>query len=586
MERTLWILKLGYRGQELVCDKDAHTPALSPLGEAVAYLCRSSGTTQLWITNPDGSKKQQLTDIDAGNNAFVIKKQFSLDHSPIIWTHDGQHIMFARSGLDDDVAQLWSVPITGGEATQLVELQNNACSFIGWQDDNELLISSGPCIYLVSSRSGACRLFIEEQHCLSAVDRSGTSWLARIDGDKLKIGVVVNGRWQESCQLDYQPYNDRPLAIQPDTGRLFLLRRSGTLQTLIQVDLSSGKTHIISKVGEVVAAEANNCRLLSISKTGPFWVPISTPYHPAELYAYSDPVRELVSEFNPVVEELALPSVSAITWQSDGWTIEGLLVTPAKASAPYLTLVFLHSGPEKAVEQSFECLNSPRAGTAAALFASEGFAVLLVNFRGSTGYGKEFMSQLGDYHLFDRPMQDIIAGLEMLTAKGIVDPKAIGIYGKSYGAMLTILAIGHSEIFRGALAAFGYYDLELQAKYAGQPFHTLRDTRRGNIDPEEVWKQPELWQLVSPIEHAQKIRTPVLLIETSAERRPGMEAQPLLNILKTNNVESYLKYYPDAFHGGGWNDEYKRSYMQQAIDWFQHTLMGKDLPERFYKHGI
>lgn len=613
MQRSLWILGPGRDGRSPVCVDDGHAPAWSSSGGAIAYLCRTSGTTQIWCIRLNNGEKLQLTDLDWGDNAFVIHGRFSYnrsEYSPLTFTLDGEHILFALSKREDSKAayctptnpveleggreesqtqqsssvELWSVSVSGGQPSLLTELPHIRCCFVGWRENGELLVSCGSHFYSIAPSSGTCTLFAEEEHCLGAVDQSGVLWLVKAGQDYIMVGPVLNGEWQQSCEFPYQPSIDRPIAIQPDLGRLFLLRRSGVQQALIQADFSSGCCRTISEANEVVAALNNNYRLLSVSKHGSFWVPISTSDRPSELYTYSSSdTKRLVSDFNPLVEELDLPQVSRVAWQSDGWSIEGLLVSPAGTAGnpPYPTLVYLHPGPEIAVEQSFESINSPRAASAASLFAANGFAVLLVNFRGSAGYGKEFMSQLGDYHLYDRPLHDVFTGVEMLSTQGIIDPNAIGIYGMSYGAMLTIWAIGQTDMFRSALAACGNYDERRAARITGMPFHTLIDTRRGNADPEEIWQRPELWELVSPIENAWKIRTPLFLVETGADRRLIKQAQPVFNTLRRHNVESYMAYYPNAFHGGGWNEGYRYDYLRRALAWFRHTLKEEELPSWF-----
>ena len=174
-----------------------------------------------------------------------------------------------------------------------------------------------------------------------------------------------------------------------------------------------------------------------------------------------------------------------------------------------------------------------------------------------------------------------MTGVDSLVDRGIADPEALGIYGHSYGADLAVWAIGHTDRFRGALAAVGSYDHEFVARYSGYSFHTLLPSRRGEVDADEVWRRPELFRHLSPMAHASTIRTPLLLVETSAERQVFSRARPLLNTLGALKVETFLAYYPNAFHTGGWNDGYKRDYLRRTLAWFRHTLLNSELPSWF-----
>jgi len=607
MRRCLWVMAHDSPGQTLLCDQDAHAPAWSNSGQTVAYLSRASGTTQIWRIALNIDSKQQLTGVQGRDgNAF--------QRCQLIWTPDDQRVVFTTTGANEpendtqpgkyknpvDVqstqrpqeayrpgpVQLWSVAATGGEPELLATLDHPFRKLIGWPSDGDtLLLSCGADIRSVSLLTGEQRLMIRKGHRLAALDQSGELWLLEGNDGALEIGRVTRSGWEQVRSFEYDAFLEEPLALLPDVGKLYLLRRRGVIRRLVAADLNTGNSRTITGSDEVAAADHNPSELLSVPPGGPLWLPVSTPDRPAEIYVNAPDVgKRRVSDLNPLAERLKLPEVRRITWQSDRWEIEGLLVLPTnggrRGRCP--TLAYLHGGPERLVEYSFESLSSPRGESAAYYLAGNGFAVLLVNFRGSQGYGKEFLSQLGDYHLLDRPSQDVMAGVDALVADGIADPEALGIYGQSYGAMLTAWTIGHTDMFRGAvMAACGHYDLELHARYSGRGFHTLNDMRKGSADPNEVWQRPELWRLISPMEHVHKVRTPVLFVETSAERRPGQEARPFFNTLRAVGVEACMAYYPNAFHGGGWNDGYKRDYMRRTLVWFRHALLDEDLPAWF-----
>jgi len=436
----------------------------------------------------------------------------------------------------------------------------------------------------VTVGEGRHEVLLRQPHCLAALDRSGQLWLVTDDAGLLTITRVADGKCETTNEFEYEQTSDCPFALLPDARKLYLLRRRGVLRQLVEADLESGSLHTITGAQEVAAAAYNSCSLLAVPPQGPLWFPLSTPSRPAEVYVCApDSRKRQVSDLNSLAEGVAVPEVRKVTWESARWQIEGLLVMPMtrEAQGPCPTLVYLHGGPERAVEYAFEVLASPRSESAAYYFAVRGFAVFLPNFRGSSGYGREFQAQIGDYHLFDRPFQDVMCGVRALIDRGIADPEAMGIYGQSYGADLTVWTIAHSDAFRGAVAAAGTYDYEFVGRYSNQLFHTLVDTRRGTAEPEEVWRHPELFRHLSPMAHASTIHTPMLLVETFAERRGFSRARPLFNTLRALSVETSMAYYPNAFHGGGWNDGYKRDFMRRTLAWFRHCLVAEDLPDWF-----
>jgi len=311
----------------------------------------------------------------------------------------------------------------------------------------------------------------------------------------------------------------------------------------------------------------------------------ATRNDPTELYVLNNSEMKKISNFSQTDLPLKIPQVKVIKYNSSGWDIESLLVMPAdyEPGHKYPTLIYLHGGPEHYVEASFTELISARAESAAHLLACNGYIVLLPNFRGSEGYGEEFLDQLGNYQMFRAPYNDVMAAVNQLIQNGIADPDKLGIYGSSYGAMLTAWTLSQTNCFKGAVSAVGVYDTLHSDRSNGTAFHAYSEfaNRLGNADPHAMWNNPEVYKVLDSIENISKMNTPLLLMETSAERENGENARILFNGLRYFGVESYLVYYPKAFHNGGWNDEYKKDYMLRLLAWFDYCLKGVALPEWF-----
>ncbi|GMA66139.1 hypothetical protein GCM10025859_65810 [Alicyclobacillus fastidiosus] len=292
-----------------------------------------------------------------------------------------------------------------------------------------------------------------------------------------------------------------------------------------------------------------------------------------------------VSTFNEELVAERMPTSHVINYPSGEFSIEAILVLPPDYSSDkaFPTLVYVHGGPETHVNASFTELISARAESAAIHLANQGYVVLLPNCRGSDGYGAEFESEIGSYQVMNKPYQDIMCGIDYLVEQGITDASLLGIYGSSYGAQVTAWTVSHTSRFGAAVCAVGvHYDALFVDRYHGDSFLTYRDTRKGNAEKVDIWTKPELMRQISPIEHVASVETPMLLVETSGERTDDYSyAQPYFNGLTKMGKEAYLVYYPEAFHNGGWNDEYKKDYMQRLVCWFDYCLKGFQLPEWF-----
>ena len=195
---------------------------------------------------------------------------------------------------------------------------------------------------------------------------------------------------------------------------------------------------------------------------------------------------------------------------SDGVWIHGYVTLPArlKAGETPPMVVLPHGGP-----------HGPRDSwgfhSEVALLASEGFAVLQVNFRGSGGYGEQYM-EAGYRHWGDRIMQDIIDATHWAISKGEADPKRLCIYGGSFGGYAAMQAsIVEPDLFRCAVGYAGVYDLTL----VGHD-DDISETRLGRgVVRRYLGDDEDELKRNSPAFHAGLIKARVLLIHGKADRR-------------------------------------------------------------------
>lgn len=197
-----------------------------------------------------------------------------------------------------------------------------------------------------------------------------------------------------------------------------------------------------------------------------------------------------------------------ISYQArDDLTIEGFLTTPLgyqqDVSAALPTIIFPHGGPISFDDDGFDYWTQ--------FFANRGFAVLQMNFRGSHGYGFDFM-QMGLQGWGLQMQDDVEDGTRWLIKKGIADPKRICIVGASYGGYAALMgAVRTPELYQCVISFAGVTDVEDLVK-------SHRRFTNYEIVKKQVGDNFDLLEQRSPLTHAEKIQVPVLLIHGTKDR--------------------------------------------------------------------
>lgn len=189
---------------------------------------------------------------------------------------------------------------------------------------------------------------------------------------------------------------------------------------------------------------------------------------------------------------------------SDGVPIEGWHLAREGREEPQPTVLFLHGGPELSCGHVFRFDFH--------LLAANGYAVLMVNFRGSAGYGEPFMRAIqGDWGT--RTYPDYMAVLDEAIAKGLADPQRLGVWGASYGGFATCWAVCRTHRFKAALAESCVSDLALLYYLSDVPDLFVRGM---GGRPYEI---PDVYRSRSPITYAHRCRTPTMLMHGEADLR-------------------------------------------------------------------
>ncbi|WP_371931163.1 prolyl oligopeptidase family serine peptidase [Shewanella sp. ULN5] len=276
-----------------------------------------------------------------------------------------------------------------------------------------------------------------------------------------------------------------------------------------------------------------------------------------------------LSNINPQVDSWQLPQISLVSWQApDGTTVEGILELPYgyKAGNGKLPLVVqIHGGPTSATPYSLQHRSYGRT-----TFAANGWALLSPNYRGSTGYGDKFLTDLiGNEHQIE--VADIMAGVDKLIADGIIDGDKMAVMGWSNGGYLTNALISTTDRFKAASSGAGVFDQRLQWMLEDTPGHVL------NFMQGLPWEQPQAYDKASSLTYANKITTPTLIhIGEKDHRVPVGHAQGLYRSLKHYlNVPVELIVYPGEGHGLS-HYQHRKAKMEWDKKWFEHYVLKQE----------
>ncbi|MGR3764158.1 S9 family peptidase [Rossellomorea sp. NS-SX7] len=260
-----------------------------------------------------------------------------------------------------------------------------------------------------------------------------------------------------------------------------------------------------------------------------------------------------------------------ISWQShDGLEIEGVLSTPAdfEENKTYPLLVIIHGGPAWA---SFPihsgCFNDKYPIEP---FIEKGFIVLEPNYRGSSGYGNEFLKSnyrnmgIGDY-------QDVISGVDALVDKGVADKDRVGVMGWSQGGFISAFCSTYSDRFKAASVggAITYW----RHHYVNTDIPWFIRMHLGN-DP---WNDGEIYSKTSPMTYIKSACTPTLIQHGQEDARvPISNAYELYQGLRDMGVETELI----VFKGMAYSSDQPGmnvAVMKQNLMWFSHYVLDESM---------
>ena len=246
----------------------------------------------------------------------------------------------------------------------------------------------------------------------------------------------------------------------------------------------------------------------------------------------------------PKLEGLPLAEMKPVVIKSrDGLSLNSYLTLPVGLTAKNLPLVlFVHGGPWGRDNWGYSSW--------AQWLANRGYAVLQVNYRASTGYGKKFLNA-GNRQWGLRMHDDLIDAAKWAIAQGIADPKRVAVFGGSYGGYAALAAATFTpDAFACNVDIVGPSNLKTligSIPPYWKPIRSMFDVRMGNVDDP---KDAELIHNASPLFKADKITKPLLIGQGANDPRVNVkESEQIVDAIEKNKGSVTYVLYPDEGHG-------------------------------------
>lgn len=288
-----------------------------------------------------------------------------------------------------------------------------------------------------------------------------------------------------------------------------------------------------------------------------------------------DPAKQELRHFGTVhstVDPATMRPMTSISYPStDGLTIPAFLTLPASGSKALPVVVLLHGGPTMRDRWAFEA--------DVQLLASRGYAVLQPQFRGSSGFGRKF--QEAGYGQWGMAMQDdVSAGVAYLVKEGVADPRRVCIAGSSYGGYAALWGLVKTpELYQCAISFAGVTDLELMFKDASDRVSNkiVMELMRNRVGDVETNKQQ--FDAVSPLQHAARIKAPVLLMHGRLDRRvPIVHATRMQKALSEQGKQVEWLVFEDEGHSIR-HERNQRTYFRKMVAFLdRHIGPGRQQP--------
>jgi dipeptidyl aminopeptidase/acylaminoacyl peptidase len=264
-------------------------------------------------------------------------------------------------------------------------------------------------------------------------------------------------------------------------------------------------------------------------------------------------LQRITHEGDDTLAGIRLGEVRVVNWTAkDGTKLEGILTLPGdyQAGKKYPFLVFPHGGPESNDTFSFDSFSR--------LIAGFGYVVLQPEYRGSTGYGSDFLQAIYQ-HFGDRAYSDVDSATDFAVAQGWADPNRLAIFGWSAGGFMTAWTVTQTHRYKAAIEGAGITDW--------LSFIPTSDIAQVDYDMRLQEKDPAPMLQFSAVMHADKVTTPLLILHGEADLRvPTFQGREFFVLLAERGKTVRMVSYPGSPHFPRLAEQ-RRDVFTEIQDW-------------------
>ena len=563
------------------------SPDLSPDGKYLAYIAPDENNVlQVQLRTVGQADDRQLTaDKKRGIRIFF-------------WTYSGEELIYLQDADGDENWHLFSVNIHSNQVRDLTPFQGVQAQPIAFDRNfpNEILVGmnirdrSKHDVYRINLKNGAVEFDTDNPGNIVGwtVDaqfqvRAATATTAD-GGSELLFRETADKSW-ESLR-SWGPDEEGGAVMFSENGKILYIMGNHDanaerlialdLETKQETDLASDPEYDVG--GIVVHPTKREIQAVSFYKDKQEWqildqsiaedfeelgkfrpgefsitsrnladttwlVAYMTDDGPVYYYAFDRASKTCTFLFSnqPKLEGLPLSSMEPISYTArDGLTIHGYLTKPVGVSTPVPTVLLVHGGPWGRDTWGYD--------SEAQWLANRGYAVLQINFRGSTGYGKAFLNA-GNREWAAKMHDDLLDGVNWLVETGIAQPDKIAIMGGSYGGYAALVGLTFSpEVFACAVDIVGPSNLITLLQSIPPYWEPLKANmyhRVGNLETE-----PEFLKSISPLFFVDRIQKPLLIGQGANDPRVKQaESEQIVEAMQKAGKPVEYALYTDEGHG-------------------------------------
>jgi dipeptidyl aminopeptidase/acylaminoacyl peptidase len=573
------------------------SPRWSPDGKTIAFLAKRG-------TEPEAVMQLQLMP-NAGGEARALTSHATAV-SNITWSPDGTAIYFraadakteaqkAREKLKDDVYQfdenyeqqhLWSVSVGNKVEKRITQGDYSVLSYNLSQDGKKFALNRAPSplledsdqseVWVMDAGGANARQIthnsVGETEATLSPDNSQVLFLSQSDQKfetyhNAKVFVASASGGDARVVMPELPYEVEKASWSKDGKAIFFLANMGVHAELFSVPVTSTKPEQLTTGKHTLAGWT-----MSTSANAHIFT-ASEQMSPAEIWVTSTTggagPKKITSVFEDLPKRFRLPRQEAIQWKgADGKTVEGLLYYPLdyQEGQRYPLVVQTHGGPAASDKYGLGGLQNY-----VPVLTAKGYAVLQPNYRGSTGYGDDFLRDMVG-HYFQNAHLDVLAGVDELIKRGIADPDHLVKMGWSGGGHMTNKIITSTTRFKAASAGAGAANWI--SMYAQSDVRTYRTPWFGGTPWQKDAPISAYWDN-SPLKDVWKVTTPtIFLVGEKDVRVPSPQSVEMYRALKSNHVPTHLYIAPREPHG--WAElRHVLFKMNVELDWFEKYAMNR-----------